>query len=109
MAEAFEHAVLAVDGDVTVDGEPVPAGHLAYLAPGRASLELAANEPAVALLLGGTPFPDQLVMWWNYVARTRDEVAGAHAAWTVRDPRFGSVASSLDAIDVGPPPWSPAR
>jgi quercetin 2,3-dioxygenase len=109
VAEAFEHAILAVERDVSVDGEPVPAGHLAYLAPGRASLDLAAREPAVALLLGGTPFPDELVMWWNYVARTRDEVADAHAAWTARDPRFGTVVSTLDAIDVGPPPWSPGR
>ena len=106
VAEAFEHAVLAVDGDLSVDGEPVPAGHLAYVSPGRASLELAASESAVALLLGGIPFPDELVMWWNYVAGTREEVADAHAAWTARDRRFGTVASALDAVDVGPPPWS---
>jgi quercetin 2,3-dioxygenase len=109
VAEPFEHAVLAVDGDLTVDGEPVPAGHFAHVPPGRASIRVEAREPAVALLLGGTPFPDELVMWWNYVARTRDEVAEAHSAWTARGPRFGSVASSLDPVDVGPPPWSPDR
>jgi len=109
LAEAFEHAVLAVDGDLSVEGEAVPAGHLAYVAPGRGSLAIEAREPAIALLLGGTPFPDELVMWWNYVARTRGEVAEAHAAWTGRDPRFGAVASSLEAIDVGPPPWTARR
>jgi redox-sensitive bicupin YhaK (pirin superfamily) len=109
VAEAFEHAVLAVDGGLSVAGEPVPGGHLAYVAPGRASLEVTARESAVALLLGGMPFPDELVMWWNYVARTRDEVAEAHAAWTAREERFGPVASSLAPVDVGPPPWSPGR
>ena len=52
---SFEHAVLAVDGDLSIDGQPVPAGHLAHLPPGRSSLDLDAPEPAVALLLGGRP------------------------------------------------------
>ncbi len=71
---SFEHAVLVVHGDLSIDGQPVPTGHLAYLPPGRSALDLRAPEPAVALLLGGVPFPDEVVMWWNYVARTRDEV-----------------------------------
>ena len=45
-------------------------------------------------------------MWWNYVARSRDEVAAAHRAWQAADPRFGTVDSPLDRI-VGPDlPWS---
>ncbi|MET0902806.1 MAG: pirin family protein [Acidimicrobiales bacterium] len=109
VAPSFEHAVLAVDRDLLVDGEAVPAGHLAYAGPGRLSLALEARDPAKALLLGGVPLPDELVMWWNYVGRDRAEVREAHAAWTARDPRFGTVTSSLDPVDVGPPPWSPDR
>jgi quercetin 2,3-dioxygenase len=109
VAETFEHAVLAVDGDLSVEGGLLPAGHLAYLAPGRPALALESRDPAVVLLLGGVPFPDELVMWWNYVARSRSEVREAHEAWTARDPRFGVVTSSLDPVDVGPPPWSPDR
>ena len=109
VSPTFEHAVLAVDSDLSVEGELVPAGHLAYVAPGHGSLALGAREPAVVLLLGGVPFPDELVMWWNYVGRDRAEVSEAHAAWTARDSRFGTVTSSLDPIDVGPPPWSPGR
>jgi hypothetical protein len=46
-------------------------------------------------------------MWWNYVGRSRDEVTAAHQDWTARTDRFGSVGSSLDPIDVDPPPWRP--
>jgi hypothetical protein len=105
----FEHAVLAVSGPMAVDGTAVPEAHLAYLPPGRSSFHVHAPSRVVALLLGGLPFPDELVMWWNYVGRTRDEIRTAHADWGARDARFGTVSSSLAVIDVAPPPWSPRR
>ena len=106
LAPGFEHAVLPVVGELTVDGHHVPTTHLAHLPAGRASVTIDADVPAVALLLGGEPFPDELVMWWNYVGRSRAEISAAHAEWTARAPRFGTVRSSLDEIDVPPPPWS---
>jgi hypothetical protein len=109
LAPSFEHALLPVVGSLVVDGTPVPPAHLAHLGRGRAAITVSAAEPTVALLLGGEPFPDELVMWWNYVGRTRDEIAQAHADWTARDERFGAVRSSLGAIDVPPPPWSRDR
>ena len=72
----------------------VAAAELAYLAPGRTRLELRndADGPARLLLLGGTPFGEQIVMWWNFVGRTHDEIAAFRAAWE-DDPedRFGHV------------------
>jgi hypothetical protein len=44
-------------------------------------------------------------MWWNFVARTRDEVSEARRQWSAGDPRFGTVHSKLRPIEVGPPPW----
>jgi redox-sensitive bicupin YhaK (pirin superfamily) len=102
---SFEHAILVCDGSLTVDGSTVAVGQLAYLPLGRADIYITADSTSRALLLGGEPFPDELVMWWNYVARTRDEVSEAHLAWTHRDDRFGVVTSSLAAVDVAPPPW----
>jgi hypothetical protein len=46
-------------------------------------------------------------MWWNFVARTKDEITAAREQWMGADERFGRVASSLPRIEVGPPPWSP--
>ncbi len=92
---AFEHAVLALD-DVVVDGRPVAAGHLAHLAPGRRTLAVAPGAASGRLLLlGGEPFGEDLLMWWNFVARSHDEVVEAREEWTAAvagaATRFGRV------------------
>jgi hypothetical protein len=51
------------------------------------------------------PFGETLLMWWNFVARTRDEIDEARAAWESGDPRFGRVASPLDRIPAPPILW----
>jgi len=100
-----EHAVLVVDGEVEVAGTAVRAGQLAYVGVGHDELPLSAWGPARIMLLGGVPFPDRLVMWWNYVARSEDEVTDAHRAWADGDEqRFGPVASPLPRTVPDPPP-----
>jgi quercetin 2,3-dioxygenase len=89
----FEHAVLAVEGSPVVAGVTIPRGQLLYLGTGRAELAVSTSEPVRAVLLGGEPFPDELVMWWNFVGRSHDEIATARAAWEAADEsRFGAVA-----------------
>jgi redox-sensitive bicupin YhaK (pirin superfamily) len=102
---AHEHALVVFDGDVTVDGRPIAPGHLAYLGTGRDECGLSTTAAARALLIGGEPFGEQVLMWWNFVARTRDEISAARDDWMARHERFGTVRSSLDRIDVGEPPW----
>ena len=101
-----EHALLLTGGAVTVDGVRIEPGHLAYLGAGRDACALTAAEPARGLLLGGEPFPEPVLMWWNFVARTRDEISEAQRAWAAEEDRFGTVASRLERIEVGPPPWA---
>lgn len=87
----FEYGLLAIDGAVRVDGTELTPGPLLYLGTGRA--EITITGPARVLLLGGEPFPDDLVMWWNFVGRSHDEIAAARAGWESGDPgRFGTVA-----------------
>ena len=45
------------------------------------------------------------MMWWNFVARDRDELTAAYLAWVDRDERYGTVTSSLAAIDAPVPFW----
>ncbi len=102
-----EHALVVLDGAVTVEGEAVVPGYLAYLGTGRDELALQVDDAARVLLLGGTPFDAEILMWWNFVARTRDEVAEARAAWQADDRDwFGPVTSLLDRIDAPGLPWS---
>jgi quercetin 2,3-dioxygenase len=102
----FEHALVVLEGLVTVDSTDVAPGSLAYLGAGREELDLVTDDHARVLLIGGTPLDDDLVMWWNYVARTRDEVADAHRAWQAADERFGAVDSPLARIGGPALPWS---
>jgi redox-sensitive bicupin YhaK (pirin superfamily) len=77
----FEHAVLVLDGALTIDGQDVPPGPLGYLGTGRRVLELDAHPDTRFILLGGEPFQEELLMWWNFVGRTHDEVAQARQDW----------------------------
>jgi quercetin 2,3-dioxygenase len=84
----FEYAVLALDGAAVVDGVPVRPGPLLYLGDGRRDLRLSGD--ARLLLLGGEPFAEKIVMWWNFVARDHDEIVQARQDWLAGG-RFGEV------------------
>ena len=99
----FEHALVVLDGEVAVGGDHVVRpGQLGYLGLGRESLELAALAPTRVLLLGGVPFEEKLAMWWNFVARTKEELAQARTQWATYDERFGEVSSTLPRIAAPP-------
>jgi redox-sensitive bicupin YhaK (pirin superfamily) len=100
-----EHAIVVLDGAALVDDQVVTPGHLAYLGTGRDELAVEAREPTTALLLGGKPFESPVLMWWNFVARTREEASRAWQDWDSGSHRFGPVDSRLPRIAVGPPPW----
>ncbi len=109
-----EHALIVLEGAVRVggvggvggsEGAVVEPGVLAYLGLGRDECAFGVEGPARALLLGGLPFPEAVFMWWNFVARDRDEVSEARRQWAADDGRFGTVRSKLERIEVGPPPW----
>lgn len=90
----FEHALLVLDGHVTVEGTAVGRGPLVYLGDRRTSVPVASADGATVLLIGGEPFDHDLVMWWNFVGRTHADVAQARADWESPDraARFGVVA-----------------
>jgi hypothetical protein len=90
---AFEHGVLVDLGPVVVDGTELKPAELGYLAPGahRVVLTNPAPEPARLMLLGGEPFGEQILMWWNFVGRTHEEIAEHREAWESGSERFGTV------------------
>ncbi|WP_031086211.1 pirin family protein [Streptomyces sp. NRRL WC-3549] len=86
----FEYAVLSMSGEAEVDGVPVLPGSMLYLGCGRTELPLRAESDAGLMLLGGEPFEEEIVMWWNFVGRSHEEIAQARADWMASD-RFGEV------------------
>ncbi len=79
---AFEHGVLLDVGNLTVAGHHIASAELAYLAPGRDHVELAAGAAGARLvLLGGAPFTEDILMWWNFVGRSHEEIVAARDEW----------------------------
>ena len=101
----YEYGLVVFTGTMVVDDRRVHPGRLAYLGTGRDELTVVAAGTARGLLVGGIPFDEPLLMWWNFVARTREEISEAYVAWQAGDDRFGRVASPLPRITVDPPPW----
>ena len=101
-----EYGLVVLQGAVSVGPHRLEQGTMGYLGTGRDEVPIDAAEPARLLLIGGRPFPDQLLMWWNYVARDRDEITTAHRSWLAGDDRFGRVESTLPPIMTSGPPWS---
>lgn len=86
----FEYAAIAVDGNPRVDAVDVPIGSLLYLGAGRRSVALAAERHSRVMLLGGEPFQERIVMWWNLLGRSHDEVAAYREQWQAHE-RFARV------------------
>ncbi|MGW7084190.1 pirin family protein [Streptomyces sp. NPDC054871] len=86
----FEYAVLSMSGETRVDGVPVLPGSMLYLGCGRTELPLRAESDAGLMLLGGEPFDEELIMWWNFIGRSNEEIAQARADW-MESTRFGEV------------------
>lgn len=89
--EHFEHMLLPLDGSVAT-----------YLGPGRRRIEIAGD----ALLLGGEPFDEQIVMWWNFVGRSHDEIVAMRESWEAHEARFGA---ELEGDRIPAPPMPATR
>ncbi|MFC6356775.1 pirin family protein [Luethyella okanaganae] len=95
----FEHGILVDAGPVHLDGTAATRTELAYLKPGRAVVRLRAGQDGGRIvLLGGEPFGEQLVMWWNFIGRSHDEIVAFRGQWQREviageraDGRFGAV------------------
>jgi redox-sensitive bicupin YhaK (pirin superfamily) len=102
----FEYGVLVDAGDVRVNGEDVLPAHLAYEPTGTSKLTFEVGEqPARLILIGGVPFGEKLVMWWNFIGRDHDEIAEFRARWQSevvagdnRDGDFGFVPYPSGAL-----------
>jgi redox-sensitive bicupin YhaK (pirin superfamily) len=90
---AFEHGVLLDHGSVDVAGTPLAVADLAFQGAGNSRLTLSnrGDQPARVLVLGGPPFPEELVMWWNFVGRSHDGIVRYRRQWESHDDRFGEV------------------
>ncbi len=105
----FEYGALVLAGEARLAGGALVPGQLLYLRRGRESLEVSGAAGLRLLLLGGAPFGEDVLMWWNFVGRTREELAEYVSAWNAGDPRFGTVQGYAgDRLPAPRPPWAAA-
>jgi hypothetical protein len=106
---AFEHGVLCDSGSVHVDGTALAIADLAYRSPGRTALHFqnVGERPARVLLLGGAPFTEELVMWWNFVGRSHEDIVNYRQLWEGADDLFGAVHGYRGALTRLPAPPMP--
>lgn len=106
---AWEHGLLLVSGDLAVsDGDGLlpspPQSGILFLGDGRDAVSVSSVGGATAMLLGGEPFAEELVMWWNFVGRSHEEIVAAQLDWNERSGRFAEVAGHATRIPAPPLP-----
>lgn len=82
----FEHAILVLEGSVS----RLERGPMLYLGAARSEIELTAGSECRFLVLGGEPFDEKMVMWWNFIGRTHDDIVEMRESWMDGE-RFGEV------------------
>jgi redox-sensitive bicupin YhaK (pirin superfamily) len=99
----FEHALFILEGDCGMKSQAFEQKILYYLGNCRESLKLSSQDGCRVLLIGGLPFPEKILMWWNFVARTPEEILQAREDWE-SNLRFGEVKNSdLDRLSSPTP------
>ena len=89
----FEYAFMALEGTAVVNGHELDQDNLVVLEPGLTELDIEIHAGGRILLLGGEPFESPILLWWNFVGRTQEELRIAREQWINQDPRFGSIPS----------------
>ncbi len=95
-----ERAVYALEGDVTVSGTPLPRQHMAVLAH-REAVEVKALTRARLMLVGGEKMDGERLIWWNFVASSRELLEEAKLRW--REQRFPRVPGDDEFIPLPEP------
>ncbi len=100
----FEYGFLVLKGHAQVDAETIESGTLLYLQEGAESVALHLTSGSELLVVGGVPFDEKLLVWWNFVARTQEELEAAVHDWNNDVIRFpavhGSPAQKLTAPEL---------
>ena len=96
-----EYGWWLLDGRAHLNGVLLEPDALVYRPAGAASITVSTNGPARLWLIGGAPFAEPILMWWNFVARRFEEIVEARQRW-----ESGGFAPVLGSPD--PPISAPA-
>ncbi len=95
--EHEERGIYAIDGELLIAGEALPAHHMAVLRP-WSTVRIEARSRVVLVLLGGSKLDGERLIWWNFVASSKELIDSASARW--RDRRFSPVPDETEFIPL---------
>lgn len=78
---AQEMAVYAVNGDVALDSDAVPAHTMGVFAQGGGDIVAAGPQGARVVVIGGDALDGPRHMWWNFVSSRKERIVQAAADW----------------------------
>lgn len=103
LRQNFEYGVLLISGTATILGVEIEPGSMIYLESGRSDLSITATKDSLLILLGGEPFTESIIMWWNFIGRSHDEIVKMREDWATNKTRFGSFQDKLGGTIPAPP------
>jgi redox-sensitive bicupin YhaK (pirin superfamily) len=103
----FEHGLVAVQGRPAVDSAPLEDGELAWVGTGCDGVPLRMAAGDRLFLVGGAPLGERVLLWWNFVGRSAEELLEARTDWEAGR-RFGHV-TGWDGPPLAAPGWVPVR
>ncbi|APH43919.1 pirin [Microbacterium sp. 1.5R] len=104
LRSGWEHGLMLVEGDAVVATHGMSSNDMLYLGDSRDSVEVSSTQGALLFLIGGEPFEDEIVMWWNFAGRTHEEIVEARTEWEAASARFGVVEGHDVRIPAPPLP-----
>ncbi|MEU4685840.1 pirin family protein [Streptomyces xinghaiensis] len=90
---AFEHGLLVDSGEIRLTGTLLRPAELGYVPRGAGTLTMVneTDAPARTVLLGGPPFEEEIIMWWNFIGRSHEDIVKAREDWEASSDRFGVI------------------
>lgn len=93
--QEFEYGILIDAGEVLINGQVVKSAQLHYLPTGNSKISIKSTGNFRGLLLGGTPFNEEIIMWWNFIGRTHEEIVKMRNDWESQSKRFAAFADNI--------------
>jgi redox-sensitive bicupin YhaK (pirin superfamily) len=107
---AYEYGLFVVEGTIAVGAAAARVDQLLYLGVSRTELTVRSAAGARVILLGGEPFAEDIVMWWNFIGRSHAEVVAYRDAWVARTGQFPPVVDRAERVMEAPPlPTTPLK
>ncbi|NYT61037.1 pirin family protein [Alcaligenaceae bacterium] len=103
----FEYGLLMLEGQAEINKQRFAIDELAYLGHSNTQLHLQLSPGSRAILLGGEPCTEEILIWWNFVGHSKAEIAQAQHDWEAGNERFGAISGYDGPRLTAPPlPWS---